>query len=320
MKNLKVLSLFACAFLMSSLSSYAQEATTESSESSLKIEDVTGQKNKVAGEEDMDSVITNKKMRAEAGSKSKFSASAALTYSGGSLEKPLAEDRPNITGATGQTLKASLGGSLGVGYRISPTDRLGLDVGVRWITPLETSSPKNYDGDRFDASNPSISYGKVYKWSGIQSSFSAGPTLYTNSNLRKAGFVGSFDVSQNNVYDIGTTGLGVGLLVAAGTGFYDKDGIYKEMQSDYNMGAYPFLEYTINDTFNVRTISGVWVYEHIRAENDAWTFSKNKIYQSVGLGISVTRDLFLYPNIQFIPENIRSDNTNVAITANINMF
>ena len=71
---------------------------------------------------------------------------------------------------------------------------------------------------------------------------------------------------------------------------------------------------------NLRTISGLWVYDHLRSERDNFTFAKNKIYQSVGLGISVTRDIYLYPNVQFLPEDIRSDLTNVALSANINVF
>jgi len=50
------------------------------------------------------------------------------------------------------------------------------------------------------------------------------------------------------------------------------------------------------------------------------TWEKLKVYQSVGLGISVTRDIFLYPNIQFIPSDIRSDRTNIAMSASINIF
>lgn len=312
------------AALLVGAQGFAQNSE-EAGETTMKIEDATGQKNTVKGDEDLDQVITNRKMRAEAGSKSKYSLSTTVNYSGGSIDKPLAEDRPNITGAYGSTLKANATADVSARYRLTPTDSLSAGLGLRWVAPLETdgieADPRTgKKQDRFDASNPYLSYNKAYRWLGVQSIFSAGVTVFTNNDLRNLGYVTSYGVSQNNIYNIGTTGLGVGLLLSAGSGSYDKGGALKAFQTEYYFGAYPFLEYVINDTFNLRTISGVWVYEHSRAERDPFTFFKNGIYQSVGLGISVTRDIFLYPNIQFMPEDIRDDRTNVALSATINMF
>ena len=42
--------------------------------------------------------------------------------------------------------------------------------------------------------------------------------------------------------------------------------------------------------------------------------------QDVGLGISVSRDVFLFPNFQFSYDDPRIENTNVGFVANINMF
>jgi len=53
---------------------------------------------------------------------------------------------------------------------------------------------------------------------------------------------------------------------------------------------------------------------------DSWTYRKRKDSISTGIGISLGRDVFLYPNIQFIPTDIRSDRTNVAMSANVNLF
>lgn len=318
------------AVLLLGTQGYAQE-TEEGAESSMTIEDAAGTTNTVPGEGDMDDVITNKKMRAEAGSKSKYSFSTSLGYSGGTVEKPLAEERPNITQGTAATAKALASANVSGRYRMTPTESLSAGIGIRWIAPLETDGVEDYNGDRVDASNPYLSFNKVYSWSGVQSVLSADVTAYTNSNRLDEGYVANLGISQNNIYDIGSTGLGVGLLVAVGNTFYNKTGFYKndkkgnpydyeDITSDYSFGAYPFLEYVINDTFNLRTISGVWVYEHIRSESNAMTFEKNVIYQSVGLGISMGRNFYLYPNVQFIPEDIRADRTNVALSATINLF
>jgi hypothetical protein len=39
----------------------------------------------------------------------------------------------------------------------------------------------------------------------------------------------------------------------------------------------------------------------------------------MGIGYSVTRDIYLYPNLQFAPEQISAQHTNVAINATINL-
>ena len=43
-------------------------------------------------------------------------------------------------------------------------------------------------------------------------------------------------------------------------------------------------------------------------------------YQSMGIGMAVTRDIYLYPNVQFLPLDMRSDLTNVGMSANISFF
>lgn len=280
--------------------------------------------NKAPGE-DVDEVLTNKKMRAESGSKSKLSISNSINWSGSTIEHPFAEDRPNITGGTGATTWASLRDQISGKYNLDQRHAILAGFGARWITPFNRSkvpaaqNKAPYNGTKVDAYDPYVQYQYIYKWLGIQSVLVGGATYTTQQNLVNDGYVGNITIQQNNAYDIGHTGLTIGLLGAVTfTGYKNRDDL--SGTSDYSFGLYPFLEYTINDRFNLRTISGVWLFEHLRSENRPDTFYKNGIYQSVGLGISVMRDFYLYPNIQFLPENIRADLTNVAISANINLF
>src|SRR6185312_14650484 len=193
-------------------------------ETSVKVEEITGQQNKVPG--DIDQTITNNKMRAETGSKSKYSLSSQLSYIGGSIEKPLAEDRPNIAGARGTTDAALLGGQVSVKYNVSTGQSLMAGVGVRWISPLQGSNvPKGYRGNKVDADNPYLVYQNLYKWSGVQSALQVSPTVYTNSNLVKDGYVATLAVSQNNIYEIGGTGLSLGLYLLAQTGYFDNNSV-----------------------------------------------------------------------------------------------
>lgn len=271
---------------------------------------------------DVDQILTNNQMRAETGSKSKWSIATSLTYSGGQLNRPFAEDRPNIAGATGSTDKTLIGGSISGKYAISPTTALLAGVGVRWLTPLQgTAKPRDYDGDKFDADNPYLNYQYIYRWHGVESVVTLASTYFTTSNLVKDGYLVSFGLSQNSVYRIPQTRLSIGANAYTGLAFYDKDDLAsKRNQSDYSWGFLPFLEYQITDRLNLRTSWNLWIFEHLRSQSDGNTYRWDKVTQSLGLGISVTRDCFLYPNIQFLPDNVRSDRTTVALSANLNMF
>ena len=222
----------------------------ESSETSLKIE---GQKNTTSGE-DIDQTITNNKMRAETGSKSKFSFSSQLNYIGGTVNAPLEAIRPDISGATGTTDVALFGGQISGKFNISPAQSLMAGLGVRWITPLQGSTvPDGYEGKKVDGDNPYLIYQYLYKWSGIQSAMQFQPTYYTNSNLINQGYVATFALSQNNIYEVGHSGLSLGLYLLAQTGYYNNNSdAAKAHQSDQTLNCDPFLEYKLTDKANLR--------------------------------------------------------------------
>ncbi|MBX3021139.1 MAG: hypothetical protein KF799_05625 [Bdellovibrionales bacterium] len=299
-------------------------------ETLMKVEDLGS--NQISSDGDVDQLITNKKMRAESGSKSRWSINSDWSYNAGSVEKPFADDRPNIALASGTTDVVSLVGTINTKYNLNAQHSLAAGVGLRWIAPLAQNSPKNYSGDRADADNPYLTYQYLYKWFGIQSAFQVTPTLETKSNLKQLGYVGNFSLVQNNVYDVGTRGLSLGLYTSLMLGFYDKSGALgtpgtdgyiadlRAEQSDYAISICPFLEYQLTDKVNLRTVSNVWNYEHMRNESRFSTLRWTKVFQSVGVGISLTRDIFIYPNVQFLPDNMRADLTNVAINSNINIF
>src|SRR5262249_41973986 len=139
-------------------------------------------------------------------------------------------------------------------------------------------------------------------------------TWTTRKDQVAKGFVGNVNFQQDSTYEIGHSGLSFGVLANVDfAGFNNNNPKFLSDQSDYSGGIYPTAEYVINDRFNLRTIIGLWVYEHLRSQPAGMTFYKDTIYQSIGVGISVSRDFFLYPNVQFIPENIRADLTNCGL-------
>ena len=320
MTNLLKLSV-AC-LLAGAFQAHAADSKSETSQSKMKAEDV--KQTTTAPEEDADQIITNKKLRADTGSKSKWSVKTAINYSGSTIEKPLDKSRPNITAGTQNSAFATLGGTISVKRNLSARNSLQFGGGVRWLTPLEGSAPKKSNGDSFDKMDiydPSVTFQRLGKLGPIQSVTIINPQWITRSDKRAVGHQSVTDAQQILAYELGTSGVTLGgLFLLSGRTFDKSDAVSKANQADYAVGAYPFLEYQINDRFGLRTISGLWVYEHDVTRANALTFTKNTIYQSVGLGISVTRDIYLYPNIQFIPEDIRADRTNVALNTSINLF
>lgn len=322
----KLLKLVVLAIATASLApaAYAQSETASESSSKAKIEDVDGQKNKAPGE-DVDETLTNKQMRAQSGSKSKWSIASQLSYYGGSVEKPMDSDRPNIGGAAGTTDVSQLNGQLSGKYAMDQRHSLLAGFGFRYISPFQGNQlPRKevYSGNKVDAENPYVTWQYIYKAVGLQNVLQVTGTYYTNSNLVSDDkYVGGLGMSHTTVYEVGTTGLSLGLYASLqGNSFSTYLSGPKKTQNDYSFGIDPYLEYTINDMFNLRTVFNLWNYDHYRQVASATTFDHNNLIQSVGLGISVTRDIFLYPNLQFVLDDIRADRTNVAITSYINLF
>lgn len=287
---------------------------------------------KKVDEEDPDTLITNKRLRAESGSKSKWSMSTSLSYWGGSLEKPFDKFRPNIKGAAATSVYTSLDGSISVKWNMTKVDSLFAGVGVRMVAPFAGSIPKAA-GKRYQVSEPGITYQRLANYWGVQTIFQFGSTLYTAEDLRKQGYLADTGVGLALAYDFGGSPWTIGTSLGFTYRFFDKgtedvigvdqygiDVLAGSEQYNYTTTAFPFVEWTINDTFNIRTVFGLLAYDHPRNEKNFTAVEKNKVYQSVGLGISVTRDIFLYPNVQFLPDNARSDVTNWALSVSINTF
>ena len=91
-----------------------------------------------------------------------------------------------------------------------------------------------------------------------------------------------------------------------------------DTEGDTTIGLLPQAEYNINDTFNLRTIVRSNIYDN--TYGDKSEYNQRLITQSIGLGISVNRDIYLYPNIQFVPQEAKPEITNIAVSATVNMF
>ena len=295
--------------------------------SSVKITDVQKKDEQVG---DIDNEITNAKMRADSGAKSKWSIKGDITYNGGSLEIPFGPIRPNYAGVAGSDTNTTISGTLAAAYRLTMRDTLRFGAGVNINTPFQnsTSDLTNSNGSRKSSVNtPYVSWGRAFKAWGIQQSLDAEVDYYTipayvdNYKMQSAA-----SASWTGIFDIANSNWQPGLSLSLSNVFY-KDGENafdtasnpEDGRSDYSIGLFPFVEYAFNDTLSFRTVFRFLTFDHYRDDAKS-TFYHEMWTQSVGIGISVTRDIYLYPNFQFAPEYMRADTTNVGLSTSFSVF
>lgn len=268
---------------------------------------------------DTDNIITNVKMRAESGSKSKYSIASSLSYNTGSLEKPFGEKRGNLSGAAGSTDYTSLTGSLSGKYTLNAQESLFGGFGVRWITPTSADTPKGHT--KVDADNPYLKYQYLYRWLGMQASFVFSQSYYTNANQVKNGYVTGTAISQYTAYDFGGSRFSVGAIPYLNLGFFNKHSAAKKAtQSDYGFGVTPFVEYRVTDRLNVRTDTNVASFEHIRSEENDHTYFRQRVIQTFSVGYAITRDIYISPGVLWVVADPRNDRTTTWISSSINIF
>ncbi|WP_413289140.1 hypothetical protein [Bdellovibrio sp. HCB337] len=278
---------------------------------------------------DIDLEITNAKMRAESGSKSKWSIKADISYNGGNLEEPFGEVRPNYAGVSSQDNSTSIAGTVAVAYRWSVADTLRAGTGILVLTPFHNTWEEltNSSGVRkTDISNPYLEYSRAMRIGGFQNIFDTYYMQYTQSAYTEANYVGLYDINHTVLYKFEPTEWELGLVTDLSYIFFSDgkdptDTLTNPVngRTDYTIGLYPFVEYAFNGRYSFRTVFRFLTFDHYRYD-DPWTFYRQLYTQSVGLGIAITRDVYLYPNIQFAPEHLSPERTNVGLNTTINIF
>lgn len=274
-----------------------------------------------------DELITNPRYRASTGSLSKMSLNSTMIYRGGSLSKPMSANRPNIAGRGDTASVARLNVDLQGTYRLNALNRINAGIGLQSLAPfhssIETNDPQaqlEFDQNQgnVDISNPYIQYRHMNNLYGVQTILTAGLTQFTAGNLREDGYQNEIAFEFDTLYEVGTTGLSLGACLSASKFVFDNNDPAKaRRQQDIVVQFEPQVEYAFNDTFNFRTVFRTFAYQNNREDS---TMNRRPSTQDVGLGISVSRNVFLFPNLQFSYDDLRWENTNVGFVANINMF
>lgn len=278
--------------------------------------------------DDVDQIITNIKMRAETGSKAKWSIATSMGYSAGPVNDLLSDFRPNLNGGTGSTDFTTFSAAVAGKYAINTQHSIFAGSGGRIVTPLRGGTPhgnadpkQNFHGDKVDVDNPYVNYQYLYRWWGVQSALTVSNTFYTASNLKRDGYVTNTSVGQNNLWDLGQTGLTLGVTSILSAGYFDKHTeAVKSKQSDYRLELTPALEYRVNDWINARTDLYIFSVQHRRNKEDLFTVVRQKVVQGFTLGFAITRDIYISPGIQWNPSEMKPNRTTTWVSANINIF
>lgn len=311
MKKNLVMGLLVVAMPFASLAQSSTSSTTSSTtDSTVKKSDVVPAD---AGLKDVDQEITNAKLRAETGSKKKWSFRSSFNYNGSSVEKPLHPDRPRMTGSQVVSGDTGLSGSLGVKYRATDRDSLSLRAGINLRRPLGGDI-----SDKFEAADPYLTWERLNRVGNIQLVTSASVEASTAKHKVDQNMVSAVNFAQTAMYDFGN-GLEMGGVIDLNNYFYNApmaNGAL-DTRDHYEIGLYPMVEYAFSDKVSFRTVFRYGTYTSRRHAPDTYRNIQNT--QSVGVGVSVARDIYMYPNIQFDPSNLRPSQTNWGLSTSINL-
>ncbi len=263
---------------------------------------------------DVDQEITNPKLRAETGSKRVLSIQSSFNYSGGSVSEPFGRERPRLSPGQVELDPTKITGSVSVKYRATDHDNINFGTGVGWLMP-------GHDGERGQMENPFVSYNRPFKAGIFQNVISAGATYYSAINSRR-----NFGLNY---------GASAGYTVLAplfdtkwqlGTAFTYARDVYERRNTQTRphylapsdtLAAFPFAEYWFNDRVHFRTVYRGMTFFNTNGRRDL--FLRDDPTQSMGIGFVLTRDIYMYPNIQWVWDDMRGEKTNVALSANINL-
>lgn len=338
MKKQVLVSLILAGSLVSSFAHAEEkkETTQTSNSSSVKVTDVQKKDEQV---KDIDDEITNARLRAQLGSKSRWSFKSDFGFNGGSIQKPFDAIRPNYRAGAQVESLAGLSGNVGVNYRLTEKDNLSAGTGITIMDPFHGDVTKPVEDprkgrvdtvSRYQVSTPYLDWSRGYKAFGLQQVSSVTYSHYTDSDSSDIKALGNIALSQTFLGDFGSSNFSGGVNVAFDMTPYTGDPTSaviadfqagNAMRDDMGLGLFPFAEYSINDKFSLRTVFGYFQFIHFKDEyGNTQEWKQREPYQSVGVGMSITRDIYIYPNVQFTPKDIRADRTNVALSANINLF
>lgn len=323
-RQLSIVALVLC--FVSHIAGAAEKATPN--QTTLKIEDAANKKNKVDG--DLDQEITNAKLRAESGSKSKASVSTTVNYKGGSVSRPFGAERPDLSGLPDNQVDTSLDATVRGRYRPDKNSSFTAGASLGMKTPFHGDI--NANENQVNVSDPLLGYNRTFAALDLQNSWNIVTSIGTSDESKNVERIGSIGTDYTLLKKIDR--LSMGLTASIWYDFYSTEpgqsdnralkqraGMQKvDKRVDWGATATPTFEFAMTDKLTLRALFAYFRWKHMYGDGENWRLLRIKEYNSVGVGIALIRDVYLYPNVQFLPRDAKLANTNVGLSATINVF
>lgn len=311
-----------CALLGLSVSAYAQTSTTTLSAptpaseavpatqtSTLKAADVLANK-----KFEDDKEITDSKLKADSGSLSRYSLKFSLSYNGPAIGDLNNENQPNPDGSIGG--ETAIGGSISARYRIDSKSAIGVGTGVSALTPMQGVK-------RYDMKNPFITYDRNARVYDMQMRNSFGTTIVTNPDYRAIGEYAGLNYDNSMIYNIGTSGVGVGVDTSVSYYLYERDvDMTKKRERTvgrYSLAFYPQVKYNFSDRLNMYSSLNI-SFINPRGFEDQSVLWNRTLSQRIGMGYAFTRDIYFAPYINFYPKTPEMNSTTVNFSTTFSIL
>lgn len=260
-----------------------------------------------------DTSITDTKIKADAGSLSRYSFKADLSYYGPPVGDITNKEQPNPD-HRGGNFTTNLSGSIGGRYRLNSNSALSFSGGLKVVAPF-------HGIDRAELKTPGIYYDRTYTMGDAQLRSGFGVSYNTDPTYRSYGQYAGSSLSQSVVWKIMKSKLATGTDFSFSVFFYDKElkRNEKKMVSNYFIGVYPFLKYYLNDKTDVKT-SLAYQFANDRRKNDYGVLDRQTVTQRLGVGYAYTRDVYFLPYLDFYPQQFAWDTTTISFSTVFSVF
>lgn len=276
-----------------SASVFAQENA-----STLKVEEAL--KNRKFRE---DGRITDIELKAQAGSLSRYSLKFDLSYSGPPVDNLSDPQMPNPDNRP-RPNRTSLGGFMGLRYRMTSNDALNLSTGMRWFTPYHQIAGEHVDkrstDKNYEFANPQLSYDRTYALAQTQMRSSVKASVITSDYYREQAENSSIGFAQGVKWTVPETRFILGNVLDFDYYFFDRDFRRGDASniSTYSFSLIPSLEYKLTDALNLRA-SCAWSFSQLRRASNEWDWESLQPSARAGLGWAISRDIYFSPYLSF---------------------
>lgn len=280
-------------------------------------DDTSSGSSKQKSQKDIDEEITNARLRAETGSKSKWSFASNIIYSGGPLTNPFTTVRPQLNEGQAAADPTNLQGLLSIKYRATQHDNLNLGIGLQY-TPSFTSNAGNVQASSVSAGTPYLVYSHVFAAGGVQHVLSAQFSKYTlSTDVADSKLFGELLLSDESMAKINNSRLSLGAYAFIAQEYYSLGADIPAGATQYQFGFQPVAEYELSDKISLRTVNRWLTYTVTTGHPNKAIFAQPT--ESLGVGFSLTRDFYLYPNFQWMWSQMNWNKTTLGIQAFINI-